>query len=207
MSSSPYLNPQLIGQFQRSLSSVREGNVADLGALLDFYREYLLTFASRKLSRDLALKIAPSDLVQETLMKASNDFCRFRGKTERELRVWLTKILVRKVIDTFRFYRNSAARDISREVPLNSNEIPFVRDSESELPDKFLERIGGLSATLNRLDNEYQEVIRLHTFERLAFEEVGKRMSRSTDAARKLWTRAILRLAQEFRVHESRTGS
>ena len=206
MIDSERLNHSLINRFESSLSAARRGERSELGCLLNFYREYLVTFATRKLSRDLALKSSPSDLVQSTLLKASNEFVRFRGVTEWELRTWLKKILTRKLVDTDRFYRRSIKRDISREVPLRAETLPNNLNSESGSP-ALVEKMEILSILLNRLDEVDREVIQLRTFERASFEQIGVRMGRSAEAVRKLWTRAILRLTKEFRAHESRTRS
>lgn len=47
---------------------------------------------------------------------------------------------------------------------------------------------------IERLPPDYQEVVRLRTWERLAFAEVGRLMQRSAGAAEKLWLRAVERL-------------
>ena len=205
MLDSEIFNDRLIDRFESTLNAARHGGQRELGSLLNFYRDYLMTFATSKLSRDLALKSSPSDLVQETLMKATNEFARFRGVTEWELQTWLKKILARKLVDTDRFYRRSMQRDITREVPLQVDTIPIELKSDSDSPALLVEKIEILTKMLGRLDAVDQEVIRLRTFKRVKFEQIGVQMGRSAEAVRKLWARAILRLTKEFRVHESRT--
>lgn len=197
--------------FKGILGVARQGEQKTLGVLLDFYRSFLLATASRKLSQDLIAKVAPSDLVQETLMKASSSFADFHGSTEPELRAWLGKILERKVIDTHRYYRDYARRDVSREVPLieqsiQKTESADINASLSSLNDST--RKGSvLVEMLSCLNDDQRKAIQLRTFERLSFEDVGRQLGRSTDAARKIWTRAIQKIAQEFQIDGSKTGS
>jgi RNA polymerase sigma-70 factor (ECF subfamily) len=60
------------------------------------------------------------------------------------------------------------------------------------------ERAQALQRALSQLPEEYRRVITLRHYEEQSFEEIGKQMERSTDAARKLWARAIERLRQEL---------
>ena len=58
-----------------------------------------------------------------------------------------------------------------------------------------------LRAALHRLPEDYRTVLRLRNWECLPLAEVGRRMNRSEEAARKLWSRAIVRLQQELDGH------
>ena len=53
-----------------------------------------------------------------------------------------------------------------------------------------------LEQAMAQLPNDYQQVLRLRNWEQLPFDEIGVRMNRSRDAARKLWSRAILQLQE-----------
>jgi RNA polymerase sigma-70 factor (ECF subfamily) len=200
--------------FEKTLTAARLGEQSQLGVLLDVYRGYLLSIASDKLSQEVVAKAAPSDLVQETLLQASQAFGEFRGSTELELRAWLNQILARKVIDVHRYYRDFAKRDISREVSLSEsfdgNEKNFgaaVVDASPSVSAGHSENAEILTDALSKLNEEQQRAVQLRSFEQLSFEEVGERMGRSADAARKLWTRAIQNLTLELQSQEPRSTS
>ena len=53
-----------------------------------------------------------------------------------------------------------------------------------------------LEQALKNLAEPYREVIRLRNYERCSFEEIGRRLDRSEEAARKLWVRALRQLSQ-----------
>jgi RNA polymerase sigma-70 factor (ECF subfamily) len=55
-----------------------------------------------------------------------------------------------------------------------------------------------LQAALGRLPADYRQVITLRYHEQLSFEEIGRLLQRSPDAARKLWARAVERLQEEL---------
>ena len=56
---------------------------------------------------------------------------------------------------------------------------------------------------MSQLPEDYREAILLRHRENLSFVEIGSRMLKSEDAARKTWTRAINQLQQELQRHES----
>src|SRR5262249_62394710 len=56
------------------------------------------------------------------------------------------------------------------------------------------ENVSALRKALTRLPADEQAVIALRQFESLSFQEVGQRLDRTPEAARKLWSRAIARL-------------
>ena len=51
-----------------------------------------------------------------------------------------------------------------------------------------------LAGALERLPEDYREVLVLHHLEGCAFPEVARRMGRSVEAVKKLWARALARL-------------
>ena len=54
-----------------------------------------------------------------------------------------------------------------------------------------------LERALERLPEDYRQVIVLRYREGRSFDEIGKQMNRSADAAGKLWSRAMERLREE----------
>ena len=60
------------------------------------------------------------------------------------------------------------------------------------------EKAEAVARALERLPEDYRRVITLRNQERRDFDEIGRLMNRSTDAARRLWSRAIERLEREL---------
>jgi RNA polymerase sigma-70 factor (ECF subfamily) len=71
-----------VSRVERMIAAVQQGEHSELGVLLNLYRGYLLTVAGHELGSDVVAKAAPSDLVQETFLEASQAFADFRGSTE-----------------------------------------------------------------------------------------------------------------------------
>ena len=77
----------------------KKGDRSALSRLLDEYRNYLRLLARNQIGQELRVRLDPSDLVQDTLIDASQNFARFRGETKSELIAWLRKILARNLVD------------------------------------------------------------------------------------------------------------
>src|SRR5690242_13126068 len=79
--------------FEAWLQSARRGDAKARGELLDSFRRYLLLVAGEALSLRLQAKVAPSDLVQQTLLQAHRALDDFAGTNEAQWRGWLRQIL------------------------------------------------------------------------------------------------------------------
>jgi RNA polymerase sigma-70 factor, ECF subfamily len=173
--------------------------------LLERCRDYLLLVANAEVPQALRAKVAASDLVQQSIAEAWQDFDRFNGDSENELRAWLRNILLNNLRDAARAYLMSAKRDVAREVSLGSGEfradgraIPARDPSPSACASAQEERLL-VDQALVRLPESYARVIRLRNLEYLSFAAIAEQMKMDKECARKLWNRAVKRLAFELK--------
>jgi RNA polymerase sigma-70 factor (ECF subfamily) len=182
---------------KRRLNAARGGSLSELGRLLEACRPYLLLVANQELAPDLKVKVGASDLVQQTFLEAQQAFERFDGATQKELISWLRRILLNNVASFGRLFRDTDKRQLDREVHLtDSAQATLFRTlvDGRKTPSSLActqERDEGLREALARLKEDYRQVIHWRNYERSSFEEIGGRLGRSADAARKLWVRAI----------------
>jgi RNA polymerase sigma-70 factor (ECF subfamily) len=186
------------------LSAARAGSQDALGQALQACRAYLLLVAERELDPQLHPKGGASDLVQETLMDAVRAFDRFQGNSEEELRRWLRRLLLNNLVSFARRYRDADKRQVGREIGLagpNSSgdyggglaaAIPSPSGQAMEQEQAQL-----IQQALERLPDDYRLVILLRYQEERSFEDIGRMMELTPNAARKLWLRAVKRLQQE----------
>ena len=198
-------HPSLRPGWADNLAAARAGSPDALGRLLDDFRPYLLAVAGSAIDADLQTKAGASDLVQESMLEAQRDFTRFGGTRPKQLKEWLLQILLHNVQNFRRFYRDTAQRDIRREVPLpahGSNAVPgdCLAGDDSTPSGRAArgERADRLGRALARLPEHYRAVITWRHRESLSFTVIGARLGRTAGAARLLWWRALHQLKDEL---------
>jgi len=187
--------------FSRWVLSGREHSDSILGPLLDSYRPYLLRIANDEIGDIVAGNIAPSDLVQEALAKAFEKIDLFRGSTSEEFRGWLRRIFRNLNVDATRHY-SAIKFDNQRPqpLPLDLAGSSGLSPSRQALSQEEWDR---LQAGLAQLTEQHREVIFLRNRDNLSFPEIGQRLGKSSEAARKLWGRAIIQLQELLNLDES----
>ena len=186
-------------ELEQLLRRAKSGDAAAVGPLLDAYRAYLQLIARLQIDRRLRGKADASDVVQETFLQAHRSFGSFRGTTEVELLAWLRRILASKLIDLVRRYLQNQGRDVRLERRLEeeldrssrgARALAWPGSSPSEKVARW-ERGVLVADALESLPGHYREVIVLRHLEELPFAEVARRMERSVDSVKHLWTRAL----------------
>lgn len=190
------------------LERARAGDAPTRGRLLDSYRNYLRLLARTQMGQGLHACLEPSDLVQETLLEADRDFAGFAGGTEKELLVWLRRILVRNLMDAARKHQ-AQARDWRQQESLeammeeSSNALGRALAAQGPTPSSMASRREQcvlLADALERLSPDYRAVLEMRNLQQLPFEEIAERMGRQSGAVRMLWVRALEKLSQEMGV-------
>jgi RNA polymerase sigma-70 factor (ECF subfamily) len=94
-------------------------DVAGNARPLEGYREYLRLLARMNHDPRLRGRVDPSDVVQQTLLKAHAKRDQFGGTTDAERAAWLRAILAHQLADALRkFGRQQGDRERSLEVAL-----------------------------------------------------------------------------------------
>jgi len=186
----------------RLITRARGGDKVALGALLEIYRNYLRLVARSMIGAALRVKLEPSDLVQDTFLKAHREFETFVGQGEQELVAWLRRILARTLADQVKHHRRKG-RDHQRQESLDA----LLERSDTAIQHALASRTASasertfrreqavlLADAVSQLLPDYREVFILRTLEHVPFEEIAVKMGRSVGAVRMLWTRALERL-------------
>jgi RNA polymerase sigma-70 factor (ECF subfamily) len=184
------------------IARARDGDLAALGRLLELYRNYLRLVARSMIGSALRAKLDPSDLIQETFLKAHREFADFAGRREQELVAWLRRILARTLADQVKHHRRQG-RDHHRQESLelllerSDQAIEHALASRSGSPSERASRREQtvlLADAVSQLPADYREVFILRTLEHISIDEIAARMCRSPGAVRMLWARALERL-------------
>ena len=173
--------------------------------MLQSHGNYLLWLANHELAAGVRAKAGASDLVQQTFMRAQQGFDQFQGQSPEQLQGWLRKILLRNLANFHRDYLTAKKRQVTKEAPLGTGtkfEQQIVKTAaDCKSPSSLVrhdEETNRLMAVIETLPDDYHQILKLRYWETMTFNEIGERMGRSAEAARKLWARAFHRLEKEL---------
>ena len=172
--------------------------------LLAHIQDYVNLMAKQNAPAKLQGKFGTSDVVQQSLAQVIRGFDGFRGSSKGEFYAWLRTIVTNEANKLQREYHRDK-RNVDRERPLaadlSGSGLGFVPTDGQPTPRAnaiAAEQIEKLHSALEKLPDDYAQVIRLRSLERLSFKDVAEQMDRSFDSVTKLWYRAILKLQQEL---------
>ena len=161
--------------------------------LLESHRGRLLAFLRLAMPAALARRVAPEDLVQETLLAAARKLGKFELRDSASFYAWLVAIARFKIAEAERAVR---AGKRAREEPLELD--PAQTGTSPSAGAMRAERDGLLRAALEELPQGQAEALRLRYLEGLPLPEVAARMQRSEAAVKALVTRAFAALAKRL---------
>ncbi|MEL7498786.1 MAG: sigma-70 family RNA polymerase sigma factor [Planctomycetota bacterium] len=186
------------------ISPTKAGDADARAEMMRFLQEVVENQANRQHDRSLRHKAGASDIVQQSFVQIIENFDKFRGKSEGELRAWVKTIVANEMNRIRRQFR-TAKRDYTQETAIEPKSstapglVPTDRHMTPSSEAIQAERKQIFNEILDQLSPEHAEVIRLRSLDRLPFEEIGKRMGRSENAASKLWVRAMMGFEEKLR--------
>lgn len=168
---------------------------------LESYRDYLHLLARLQLEPRLRGKLDPSDVVQQTLVKAHQYAEQFRGQTEAERAAWLRRILANTLTDAARKFRFETTRGLSLEQALHesSARLEAWLASEQESPREQVERqesLLRLAQALGELPEDQRLAIELHHLQGSLLADIAAAMGRTEAAVAGLLRRGRKKLRE-----------
>jgi RNA polymerase sigma-70 factor, ECF subfamily len=172
------------------------------------HEAYLKMLARVEIDSRFQGKFSASDAVQQTLLEAWNGWQNFRGGTEAERVAWVRGILAHQLAHLARHFAGAKKRDVSRELSLDASLAQSSQRLDQLLaaggPSPSAAAVAAeqrlrLAEVLDRLPEDYRQVILLRNVQDLPYEEIARRMDRGIGAVRMLWVRALQRLRDEIR--------
>jgi RNA polymerase sigma-70 factor (ECF subfamily) len=169
---------------------------------LEKYRDYLRLLAGAQLEPFLQGKLDPSDVVQQTLLKAHQNLGQFRGTTEKELAAWLRQILANNLAEALRKFgpgMRDVARERSLEVALEDSSarleewLASDRSSPGERAERQ-EQLLQLARALAELPEDQRVAVELHHLRGYPLTKVAAQMQRTKASVVGLLYRGIQKL-------------
>ncbi len=169
--------------------------------LVERHMDTLRRFAERRLPARLRARVAVSDVLQEAQIVAFERCASVEDRGPDAFRNWLLGVVEQKVREAIRAHEFAARRSVRRESPRGPSRTTGHFPGREASPSQAAiaaETAELAELALARLPDDYREVLRLTRREHLGLGETAQRMGRSVDATKKLLSRALLRLAEEF---------
>jgi RNA polymerase sigma-70 factor (ECF subfamily) len=169
---------------------------------LERYRQYLLMLARVQLAPQLRAKLDASDVVQQTMLEACQQWDGFRGGSEAQLLAWLRQILAHNLADALRAFRR-AKRDVAREravqqaLDQSSVRVEAWLAAEQSSPSEQAagaEEAVLLARALAELPEAQREALLLRHWDGWSLKEISRHMGRSPDAVAGLLKRGLKQL-------------
>jgi RNA polymerase sigma-70 factor, ECF subfamily len=164
---------------------------------VDSYRSYLLPLARLQLAHEHQAKLDPSDLVQQTLLKAHHNRDQFRGSSEPERVAWLRTILANTMADVARrFAPKAGTRERSLEASLeqSSRRLETLLAADQTSPSQQVirhEQLIRLADAIAKLADDQRQAIELRHLQGRATAEIAQQMNRSVAAIGGLLQRGL----------------
>jgi RNA polymerase sigma factor (sigma-70 family) len=149
--------------------------------------------ASRLWGRGFLRGESASDFCQSALAVAIQQINSFRGNTKAEMYAWLRTILGNDIRGSVRRHA-SKKRDLKRDRAIDPHESPLSSELTPSSIVANAEQAHRLQLYMEFLSPVQRLVIDLRVYGQLSHEEVGLRIGKSAEAARKLYLRAALKL-------------
>ena len=199
-------------QTDQLLHAVAKGDAAAAQALLDQHRAKLKRMVICRIDPRLAARVDPSDVVQDTLLVASQGLAGYARSRPLPFYPWLRRLAWQRLVDLRRRHLQAGRRSVLRE------DAPAVRLSQTSLhqlasrlatvapgpPSAYqrAERSQQLRQALDQLEDSQREVLFLRFLEDLSIAEVAAVLEITSDAVKMRQLRALKRLRQMLALPE-----
>lgn len=162
---------------------------------------YCRMIAGSRHSAVLSPKLGASDIAQKSLLEAFSQFSEFEGRSEAELRSWLSTIVNHNVIDAARQFllaeRRSQAREVRIDLHLESGGFPVTSQPPS-LALRREETDVALARAVAQLPDGQRQVVEMRFRDGLDYRQIAQQLAISEVAARKQCSRAIETLRRQL---------
>ena len=166
-------------------------------------RPWLQMIADRELPAQLRGRVDPSDIVQQTLMKAWQGESDFAGSTHEQRLAWLRSIMKNAIRDQHRRLfgadkRGAGREQLATDVAMAGNNgldfLAMARDPNASSEMAAAEDALALANAIEKLPLDQRRVIELRHFSNLSYAMIAEQLNKSEPAVRMLWVRALRNL-------------
>lgn len=178
------------------LEKARAGDRESLSALFEKHQRRLTVLVYFKLSSRARRDSEIDDIVQETYLRAVKDLPNYTYRSPGSFVRWLSALADHVIIDRQRYLAREKRAGVevrfrSESNPAGPDPVDFVTPSRLFAQREKLDRLIEL---LDRLPEEFRQVLLMAKFEELTTEEISQRLGKSRENIAMLLYRAVKRL-------------
>ena len=181
----------------------RGGDDRAFTALCERHRARLEARVLRFVAGGLRRKVSAADVLQETYLVAHRRLADFEDRGEGTFAAWLGQIAEWKAHEAVRRFagtaKRGAAKELSRGARRDTAEVPGAVPSPSEAA-VGRERAEAVRRAMSALSDDHRHVLTLVQADHLTLAQAAVLLGRSHDATKKLYARALARLAELLHV-------
>ncbi len=205
-------NPRLIRAENDTMSPVEERDellierslAGDEEAFRELYNRYsqeVLGYIRRRLPGKLRRRVSVADLLQDTYATAFQRLPDYEGPRETSFRHWILQIADFKLKACSRHHLDVAKRAANRELSRQLRPETHAFGGREPTPSAHAmaaETEVALDRAMRALPDDYRTILHLVHEQGYGIADAAEQMSRSVAAGRKLYGRAVDRLAEEL---------
>jgi RNA polymerase sigma-70 factor (ECF subfamily) len=183
------------------IERAREGDQRAVSALYRRHAGKIRAQIHRQMPQRLRRRLGISDVLQETFAIAFDKLDEFEGPHDESFRRWLARIAELRVQQHARNHLDVAKRAAGREQPreLRGSTAQLVGGQASPSEHAIAgETAARIDRALEHLSEDHRRILRLVHDEGMSVADAAARMGRTSEAARKLYGRAVARLAERM---------
>jgi RNA polymerase sigma-70 factor (ECF subfamily) len=175
--------------------------------ILEPFRKYLEVLAELHLDRKLRGKLDPSDVVQQTMLRAYSALAEVRDRRPEVLVAWLRRILARTLAEAVKHYdrdKRDIALERSLEADLDRSASGFAAwlaadqtslSGRAERNEELLQLVEALA----NLPEPMREVVVLKHCQGWTLPQISERIGRSVPAVASLLRRGLAELRKKLK--------
>jgi len=178
----------------------------DFQEQLGKYRSYLRLIARLQLDPRLWKRSDPSDVVQDTLIRAWEKREQYKGDTSREFKAWLRQILATTLLTAVRKWKRPTRsidleESLSKGIETSSQRLEECLASDCPTPDKEAEldeELLNLANAMEMLPENERSVIEMTYFKDLTLKATAEIMEQSVSKISRLKVSGIQKLREKL---------
>jgi len=170
------------------LRRLKNGDEKAFEEFFNYYYERIFNYVYRRIK----MKEVAEDIASETFLKFVRTLKDFELKDGYHLDTWIYSIARNNVRDWFR--RNLGYETLPLEEKFENAYMPLLSDPYGSYTMENIHEI--LNTALNKLPNDYREVLSMRFFENKSIKEIAVTLNKSESAVKVIQFRALKKLKE-----------